>query len=214
MLLTSTAAHQPSHSSQTQGMNGCESDGIESLVTENATQQSTLEKNAIAFFQASVGNWQSRRRYYTLSSGETQEVVSDLTIHFLESDSSALAELGERHALTVPMVCGVKVTWESNYLSPARKPSTGSTIFGIRGDVMYRDRGFATPKPVTAQYRFIGDSPAERLRQRTMVLRTEYNGSAFEEELKLIGDSYRTRQTIISRAGAEIMIGQYLETRV
>ncbi|MEL6454651.1 MAG: phycobiliprotein lyase, partial [Cyanobacteria bacterium J06623_5] len=72
--------------------------------------------------------------------------------------------------------------------------------------VMYRDRGFATPKPVTANFRFTD--------ARTMILRTEYGGSAFEEELKLVGDSYRTRQTIISRAGEEIMIGQYLEKRV
>jgi hypothetical protein len=49
---------------------------------------------------------------------------------------------------------------------------------------------------------------------KTMHLRTEYGGSAFEEEIKLIGTNYRTRQTIISRAGEEIMIGQYLERRV
>jgi glycosyltransferase involved in cell wall biosynthesis len=36
----------------------------------------------------------------------------------------------------------------------------------------------------------------------------------FEEEIKLIGQQYRTRQTIISRAGQELMIGQYLEKRV
>ena len=164
------------------------------------------EQLAIAFFQQSVGNWQSRRRYYTLANNETQEVVSDITIQFLAGDRDELIELGERHRLTVPMLFGAKVIWESSYITPTRKPSVGSTVFGIRGDVMYRDRGFATPKPVTAQYRFTGD--------RTMVLRTEYNGSAFEEELKLIGDNYRTRQTIISRAGEEIMIGQYLEKRV
>ncbi len=49
--------------------------------------------------------------------------------------------------------------------------------------------------------------------RNTMQLHTEYGGSSFDEEIKLVGDSYRTRQTIISRAGEEIMIGQYLETR-
>lgn len=164
------------------------------------------ERRAIAFFQQSVGNWQSRRRYYTLASGDTQEVVSDISVSFLSGDHEDLVVLGDCHGLEVPMICGAKVTWESSYISPAKKPSVGETTFGIRGDVMYRDRGFATPKPVTAQYRFTGD--------RTMILRTEYNGSAFEEELKLIGENYRTRQTIISRAGEEIMIGQYLETRM
>lgn len=164
-----------------------------------------VEEQAIAFFRHSEGSWQSRRRYYTLANDETQEVVSDITVEFLAGDRAELIELGKRHELSVPMLFGAKVTWESSYITPSRKPSVGSTVFGIRGHIMYRDRGFATPKPVTAQYKFTGD--------RTMVLRTEYNGSAFEEELKLIGENYRTRQTIISRAGEEIMIGQYLEKR-
>ncbi|MGI8933810.1 phycobiliprotein lyase [Leptolyngbya sp. BC1307] len=179
---------------------------IQSSQSNAASPAEAAEQQAIAFFKHSAGDWQSRRRYYTLASGETQEVISDITVCFLEGGHSDLVELAARHELGDPLVCGAKVTWESNYITPSRKPSKGSTVFGIRGDVMYRDRGFATPKPVTADYRFTSE--------RTMVLRTEYNGSAFEEELKLIGDKYRTRQTIISRAGEEVMIGQYLETRV
>lgn len=178
-------------------------DAIQTTVNGTATE---IEAQAIAFFQRSVGNWQSRRRYYTLANDQTQEVVSDISIAFLESDHAELIELGQRHELTVPMICGAKVTWKSTYVSPSKKPSVGETVFGIRGDIMYRDRGFATPKPVTANYRFTGE--------HTMILRTEYGGSSFEEELKLVGDNYRTRQTIISRAGEEIMIGQYLEKRI
>ena len=178
-------------------------DAIQTTVNGTATE---IEAQAIAFFQRSVGNWQSRRRYYTLANDQTQEVVSDISIAFLESDHAELIELGQRHELTVPMICGAKVTWKSTYVSPSKKPSVGETVFGIRGDIMYRDRGFATPKPVTASYRFTGE--------HTMILRTEYGGSSFEEELKLVGDNYRTRQTIISRAGEEIMIGQYLEKRI
>lgn len=36
----------------------------------------------------------------------------------------------------------------------------------------------------------------------------------FEEEIKQIGCNYRTRQTIVSRAGEQLMIGQYLEKRI
>ena len=46
-----------------------------------------------------------------------------------------------------------------------------------------------------------------------MVLKTAYDNSSFEEEIRLIGDRTRTRQTIISRAGEEQVIGQYLEQR-
>ena len=171
-----------------------------------SSELSALERQVSAFFARSEGNWQSRRRYYTLASDETQEVVSEITIRCLAGEAPELLELGERHELEVPMICGAEVTWESTYLSPSRKPSKGKTVFGILGEVMYRDRGFATPKPVTALYRFKDE--------QTMTLRTEYGGSSFEEELKLVGEQYRTRQTIISRAGEEIMIGQYLEKRL
>lgn len=165
-----------------------------------------LEALATRFFEQSAGQWTSQRRYYTLKSGEAQEVVSALTVEFLEADHPDLVALAAMHHMETPMVCGARSSWESNYISPSRKQATGSTVFGIRGNILYRDRGFATPKPVVATY---------ELRDRsTMQLHTEYNGSAFDEELKLIGTQHRTRQTIISRAGQEIMIGQYLETRV
>lgn len=165
-----------------------------------------LEALATRFFECSVGEWQSKRRYYTLKTDDTQEVVSHLSIHFLAGGDEALQALAAAHGLDVSLACGVQTSWESNYVSPSKKQSCGSTVFGILGAVMYRDRGFATPKPITASYRFRDDN--------TMQLHTEYGGSCFDEELKLIGGSYRTRQTIISRAGKEIMIGQYLEKRI
>jgi hypothetical protein len=160
-----------------------------------------------AFFKTCEGDWRSERRYYTLQSGDVQEVVSYINIRFLEAGSSELAQLAELHQLpaTTPLVCGAQVTWESNYIKTGKKPVNGSTLFGVRGSMMYRDRGFATSKPVTAD--FVFRDP------RTMVLKTAYNGSSFEEEIRLIGDRTRTRQTVISRAGEEIMIGQYLEQR-
>lgn len=171
--------------------------------------QASPETLAVQFFRQSAGQWHSQRRYYTLSAGETQEVVSEITVRYLEAGAPELLELAERHSLSDPalLVGGTAVSWVSNYTAPAkRKPSKGATVFGIGGDLLYRDRGFATPKPVTAQFYFTNP--------QTMCLRTEYNGSVFEEELKLIGQKYRTRQTIISRAEEQQMIGQYLETRL
>lgn len=172
-----------------------------------AASYASLELTVTDFFRRCEGDWRSERRYYTLKSGETQEVVSYINIRFLEAGSSELSQLEAMHELdlVMPLICGTQVTWESSYVKPIKKPVTGSTIFGIRGNILYRDRGFATPKPVTADYLFRDAS--------TMVLKTAYGGSSFEEEVKLIGDRTRTRQTIISRAGEEIMIGQYLEQR-
>ena len=160
-----------------------------------------------AFFQQSAGNWRSQRRYYTLKDGNTQEVVSLLTVQFLERDCEELRQLARLHDLAdaALLSCGALTTWESNYIGPSPRQTTGSTVFGVEGTRLYRDRGFSTSKPIIAQFAMRDPN--------TMVLRSEYSGNAFEEEVKLIGTQYRTRQTIISRAGEEQMIGQYLETR-
>lgn len=70
---------------------------------------------------------------------------------------------------------------------------------------MYRDRGYATLQPVIATYRLPNAD--------TLQLRTEYNGCTFEEEIRLVGTQYRTRQTIVTKAGEQQLVGQYLETR-
>ncbi|MEA5569865.1 phycobiliprotein lyase [Calothrix sp. UHCC 0171] len=178
------------------------------MTTPVQIAQYDLESLVESFFRETEGNWRSERRYYTLKSGEVEEVISDIAIAFLEKGSTELVQLAQKHELadTSALVCGSQVSWISNYSKPGRKPVTGSTVFGVRENILFRDRGFATSKPVAAEY-FMREL-------KTMHLHTEYGGSTYEEEIKLIGSNYRTRQTIISRAGEEIMIGQYLERRV
>ena len=170
--------------------------------------QTTEESLIAAFFRKSEGRWHSERRYYTLPDGETKEMVSLITVRFLEQGCDELLELQRLHELPdgLSLTCGTHVSWKSNDSVTGRKQSEDSTVFGALGDILYRDRGFATSKPITAQYYF--SNP------QTLCLRTEYKGSVFEEEVKLVGDHYRTRQTIISRAGEQKMIGQYLEKRI
>jgi hypothetical protein len=160
------------------------------------------------FFQRSEGQWRSERRYYTLPDGETKEMVSQISIRFLQQGCEELRELARLHQISdeTIMTCGAEVTWNSQDSVSGRKQSKGSTLFGAQENILYRDRGFATTQPITAQ--FVFPNP------ETLCLRTEYKGSVFEEELKLIGQQYRTRQTIISRAGEQQMIGQYLEKRL
>lgn len=160
------------------------------------------------FFRKSAGHWKSERRYYTLKQDTSEEVVSSIRVEFLERGDARLEPLAQLHALPQDKMfaCGSQVTWESHYVGPKGKPSQGSTLFGILGDTLYRDRGFATSQPVTAQLYF--PNP------QTLCLKTEYGGSVFEEEIKLIGQKYRTRQTLVCRAGEELLIGQYLEKRI
>ncbi len=170
--------------------------------------QTTEESLIAVFFRKSVGRWHSERRYYTLPDGDTKEVVSLITVRFLEQGCDELIELQRLHELPdgIFLTCGSYVSWNSSHLVTGRKESEGSTVFGALGDILYRDRGFATTKPITAKYHFTNP--------QTLCLRTEYKGSVFEEEVKLIGENYRTRQSIISRAGEQKMIGQYLEKRI
>jgi hypothetical protein len=167
----------------------------------------TIEESLVAqFFQTSAGNWLSERRYYTLPEGDTQEVVSEIEIKFLERGCLKLQKLAQLHGLDESaLTCGSEIEWESKDSITGKKASRGSTLFGSLGNILYRDRGFVTPKPITAIYHFPHPD--------TLCLKTEYQGSVFEEEIKLVGEKYRTRQTIISRAGEQVTIGQYLEKR-
>ena len=160
------------------------------------------------FFQSSEGQWQSERRYYTLPNGKSQEMISHITIRYLSQGCPELCLLATLHEFSDvnAMTCGAEVLWDSQDSISGRKQSKGSTLFGALGTVLYRDRGFATPKPVQANFYFTNP--------QTLCLKTEYADSLFEEELKLIGQNYRTRQTIITKAGEQTMIGQYLEKRL
>jgi CpeS-like protein len=184
----------------------------QSLVPANTASQPalpvSLEALIAQFFQNSVGSWRSDRRYYTLPDGPVQEMTSLITIEFLEQGCESLRHLARLHEIAneTLMTCGALVTWDSQNSILGKQMSAGSTLFGAAGNLFYRDRGFATPKPVTALFAFPNPE--------TLTLRTEYKGSVFEEEVKLVGRQYRTRQTIISRAGEQQMIGQYLEKRL
>jgi hypothetical protein len=177
-------------------------------VTVSPISTQTLDEALIAtFFKRSSGQWRSERRYYTLPDGDVQEMVSLITIQYLEQGCEPLRHLARLHGLAdeTAMICGAEVLWDSTNSVSGRKASQGSTLFGALDNLLYRDRGFATTQPITASFHFTNPE--------TLCLRTEYKGSVFEEELKLIGQKYRTRQTIITRAGEQQMIGQYLEKR-
>ena len=174
---------------------------------QNPATSTTEELLVAKFFRSSVGNWLSERRYYTLPDGATQEVVSEIAIEFLAPGCLELQELAQLHGLDeFALTCGSKIEWDSKDSVTGKKASKGSTLFGALGNILYRDRGFATPKPITAIYHFPHPD--------TICLKTEYQNSVFEEEIKLVGEKYRTRQTIISRAGEQVTIGQYLEKRI
>jgi len=176
--------------------------------TTQSTPQPTVGELAKQFFARSAGVWQSQRRYYTLKTNEPQECVSHVMIEFLPQGHALLVQLAQLHHLPTPvqLLAGGYITWENHYLKATRQPATGETVIGVLGSTLYRDRGFSTHQPVTADLSFINPD--------TMRLVTHYGKSSFEEEIKFVGEKYRTRQTIATREGEEVLIGQYLETRL
>lgn len=175
-----------------------------------SVQPRSLSTEALAesFFRRTSGRWKSVRRYYALSRDTTQEVTSWITVEYLEAGCDRLLDLARRHEFEdeTALICGSYVTWESHYETSTRKPSRGATVFGVKGDYLYRDRGFSTPKPVRADFGFTNPD--------TMWLRSFYNNSQFDEEIKLVGEKYRTRQTIMTKENEQVFIGQYLESRL
>jgi len=168
----------------------------------------TISQLACRFFERSAGRWLSQRRYYTLNVHEPQEVEATIEIDCLPAGHPDLIALARAHGIDAEMLlAGTNIRWESRYLKVTRKPGIGETTIGIGTDgLLYRDRSFSSPEPVTADLAFPNPD--------TMHLVTASGKSRFEEEIKLIGDRHRTRQTIASRAGEELFVGQYLETRV
>jgi hypothetical protein len=53
------------------------------------------------------------------------------------------------------------VSWKSSDSVTGRKQSEDSTLFGVLGNILYRDRGFATSKPVTAGFYFSNPTKAD-----------------------------------------------------
>ncbi|MBD2383882.1 phycobiliprotein lyase [Cylindrospermum sp. FACHB-282] len=167
---------------------------------------SKLEDSQITtFLQESEGKWYSERRYYALPNGKIKDVKKIVSMRFLEQGSAELIDLAKLHELPeeATIRCGSYVEWSNIDLDTGDEGSKRWTVLGTLGTTMYFGRNFPVPRLVIAQYYFRDP--------KTIYLWTEENGSLFEEELKLIGKNYRTRQTVISRAGHQQMIAQYME---
>jgi CpeS-like protein len=134
------------------------------------------DESLIAAIFPAIGKWHSERRYYTLADGTAKEIMSILTVRFLPQGYAELPELAQLHNFTdaTAMTCGTFITWDSTTAASGQQQSQGVTRFGVVGNVLYRDRGFATSQPITAI--FAGPNA------HTLCWRTEYNGSVFEEE--------------------------------
>ena len=87
--------------------------------------------------------------------------------------------------------------------------TTGTMELTLQGDLMHRSRNY-----------FNEDASASKIEvidENCIVMFTEYDGTRFREEIRLIEDDmFRLRQTVgySLRTGQPVLVGQYYESRI
>ena len=147
------------------------------------------------WFDRTVGEWRSERRYlYYGPNGPTAQMI---TTYF---------------DTTNPEPDLYVVKWESypHDKEGNRKGNamTGSMALRLEGAKLKRDRGYFTADE-THQY-------LERVDADTVVFTTAYGGHRYREEIRMLGDDLRLRQTVAHREDDDslYLAGQYVETRI
>ena len=140
------------------------------------------------WFKRSEGEWISNRRYYYESSGKNQLVKSDLAVELTESKDNEFK---------------VKLIWDST----GDISSNGEMLceFDSDNSILHRNVGYMTSDPT--------DSYVTMLDEDTILFKTEYDGMVFREEIRLIDEDIRLRQTLGWKNSTVILAGQYYEKR-
>ena len=96
----------------------------------------------------------------------------------------------------------------NEYVVQWQGQTSGTMELRLKGDTLHRSRDYFGEGSHSSQVEMIDDD--------TIVLRTQYDGLKFREEIRLLAaDTIRLRQTIgyDENTGAPKLVGQYYETR-
>jgi len=133
----------------------------------------------VGWFERSVGDWVSHRRYLS----GPQRVVDSLSVHF------TLTKEGES---------AFKLIWCS-------ERNGGEMGFVLKGEVLERSRSYYKEEGSTTRM--------ERVDEDCVVFWSAYDGMEFREEIRLV-DGGRLRQTVATKEGRVMLVGQYWEERI
>jgi CpeS-like protein len=140
------------------------------------------------WFERSAGEWISNRRYFYESSGKNQLVKSELKVELKPSENKEFA---------------VELNWDST--GDVESAGTMLCEFDNEKNILYRNIGYMTSDPTYSEVTMIDDD--------TILFKTEYDGMTFREEIRLIGDNVRLRQTLGWKRNTVFLAGQYYEKR-
>jgi CpeS-like protein len=140
------------------------------------------------WFERSAGEWISNRRYFYESSGKNQLVKSELKVELKPSEEREFA---------------VELNWDSK----GDVESTGTMLceFDENKNILYRNIGYMTDEATYSEVTMIDND--------TILFKTEYNDMIFREEIRLIDDNVRLRQTLGWKRNTVFLAGQYYEKR-
>ncbi len=141
-----------------------------------------------SWFVRSSGQWTSNRRYFYEASGRNQLVRSELSIEMRPSLERDFA---------------VQLDWTSS----GDLESQGSMLceYDQADGLLYRNIGYMTEAPTVSR--------VSRVDADTLVFDTEYDGLKFREEIRLVEDNVRLRQTLGWKRNEIFLAGEYFERR-
>ena len=133
----------------------------------------------VGWFERSVGDWVSHRRYLS----GPQRVSDSLSVHF------TLEKEGENV---------FKLVWCS-------ERNGGEMGFIIKDNILERSRSYYKEEGSTTRM--------ERVDEDCVVFWSAYDGQEFREEIRYVSGG-RLRQTVATKEGRVMLVGQYWEERI
>lgn len=142
------------------------------------------------WFLRSSGSWNSNRRYWYAKTDKNQVLNSELNVQ--------VEDIGEENFK-------VSLTWDSKEGDKGISEGEMLCEYDSDSSSLRRNIGYMTKNETVSKVTMVDSD--------TVLLETEYSGMKFREEIRLLGNDVRLRQTVGWKDGAIILVGQYFEQR-
>ena len=159
-------------------------------------------QDAKEFFQHSAGKWKSQRTTHHLPFRRAESGSSDISVEFLDSSDSRVAEICQMHDVEPSLaIGGAFVSWDGTMAwDKDNEDHKGTTVFALipdgdnfRKGKLLRERGYAEIVPVAGLYEMdIEDG---------LVLITEYETMTIYERFWFVDPNLRLRSSTVKRFG-------------
>ena len=162
------------------------------------------------FIAQSVGKWRSMRSGHSLAFQQFEDVLSEVSISYIEKDDSAVQDLlsttASNQALSSDVVAPFRMEWsaESDWEpeDPSQVSSGSCIIIPLKTNdysgLLIRSVGYAESELAESTYQFLDDG--------TFLLTTHYEQSIAEERIWFVSDNVRCRSSVLkTSAGSGVL---------